>query len=52
MAWVYVDDALLQELLVSGGFAKVKYIYGDYLYVDKLNGLQAHAKKQKVGIWK
>ncbi|EFY09087.1 thermonuclease family protein [Erysipelothrix rhusiopathiae] len=52
IAWVYVDDALLQELLVSGGFAKVKYIYGDYLYVDKLNGLQAHAKKQKVGIWK
>ncbi|WP_323611378.1 thermonuclease family protein [Erysipelothrix enhydrae] len=52
IAWVYVDDTLLQELLVSGGFAKVKYIYGDYLHVDKLNRLQANAKKQKMGIWK
>ncbi|UPU39035.1 thermonuclease family protein [Erysipelothrix sp. Poltava] len=49
IAWVYVDDALLQELLVSGGFAKVKYIYGDYLYVDKLNGLQGSCEKTKSG---
>lgn len=51
IAWVYVDDVLLQELLITDGYAKVKYIYGDYLYVDRLNRLQSEAKRQKVGIW-
>ncbi|WP_342621408.1 thermonuclease family protein [Erysipelothrix sp. P66] len=52
IAWVRVDDVLLQELLVSGGYAKVKYIYGDYLYVDQLNRLQNQAKKLNIGLWR
>lgn len=51
IVWVYVDDKLLQEELVENGLAKVKYIYDDYMFVDKLNALQDIAKKNKVGIW-
>ena len=52
IAWVHVDDVLLQRDLVKGGYAKVKYIYGDYRYVDELNRLQTSAKKSGLGIWK
>ncbi|QIK69781.1 thermonuclease [Erysipelothrix sp. HDW6C] len=51
IAWVYVDDELLQRELVAGGYAKVRYIYDDYMYVDELNRLQRDAKKKKLGIW-
>lgn len=52
IAWVYVDDALLQKELVEKGFAQVKYVYGDYKYVDELYEVQTLAKKSKVGIWR
>lgn len=51
IAWIYVDDVLLQSSLVEGGYAKVRYIYDDYLYVNNLNRLQAVAKKNFVGVW-
>lgn len=52
IAWIYIGDTLLQEEIVANGYGKVKYIYGDYKYVDKLNELQSFAKKSKVGIWR
>lgn len=51
IAWVYVDDQLLQSSLVEKGYAKVRYIYDDYLYVDQLNVLQKNAKSKKIGLW-
>ena len=33
LAWVFVDNVLLEEELVKIGYARVKYIYGDYAYI-------------------
>ena len=52
LAWVFVDDVNLSELLVSKGYAMVKYIYGDYLYVDRLCSVQEKAYRKKLLIWK
>ena len=51
LAWVYVDDYLLNDALVRNGYAKVKYVYDDYKYVDILNEHQSLAQKEKLGIW-
>ena len=51
LGWVFIDDNNLSELLVSNGYAEVKYIYGDYKYVDDLCALQYKAYEDKVGIW-
>lgn len=51
LAWVWVDGNLLQRELVSGGYAEVKYIYGDYKYTDELYGLEDNAKQNKLRIW-
>lgn len=52
IAWIYVDGELLQRELVEEGYASVKYIYDDYLYVDELYHLETQAKNMKKGIWK
>lgn len=52
LTWVYVDNELLQEKLVKDGYARVRYVYDDYLYSDKLKEIQRIAKNNKVGIWK
>ena len=51
LAWVWVDNSLLEKELVDVGYAKVKYIYGNYSYVDLLYESEAQAKEKKVGIW-
>lgn len=51
LAWVYVDDLLLQRELVKAGYAKVAYLYNDYLYTDSLLSEEAGAKADKRGIW-
>lgn len=51
LAWVFVDDKLLQEELISKGLAQIKYLYDDYEYVDQLFDLQEKAKKEKIGLW-
>jgi micrococcal nuclease len=51
-AWVFLDDVLMQEHLVSIGAAKVAYLYDDYLYNDQLNEAEKNAKENKIGIWK
>jgi len=45
------DKELLQEKLVSKGYAKVAYLYGDYKYTKKLQKIEQKAKDNKVGIW-
>ena len=51
LAFVHVDDELLEAKLVEKGLAKVAYIYGDYAYVEELRELEKNAKKKKLGIW-
>lgn len=51
LAWVFVDDVLLQEKLVEKGYAEIKYIYGDYKYTDYLKEKEKIAKDKKIGIW-
>lgn len=51
LAWVFVDDSLLQSELVLNGYARVAYLYGDYKYKDILNENMEKAKKDEVGIF-
>ncbi|MFV0275045.1 MAG: thermonuclease family protein [Bacilli bacterium] len=51
IAWIFVDDALLQKRLIQQGYAKVDYIYGDYKYLTELNAAQTKAQLEKKGIW-
>lgn len=51
LAWVYVDDNLLQAELVKKGLAKVAYLYGDYRYNDLLKEYETTAKLNKVGMY-
>ena len=51
LAWVFVDDELLQEKLIREGLAEVKYVYSDYLYTSDLQSLELIAQNSKKGIW-
>lgn len=52
LAWVFVDDRLLQFDLVRYGYAKVAYLFGNYKYTDDLKKALILAKREKLGIWK
>lgn len=52
LAWIFLDDKLLQEDLIKNGYAEVKYINGDYAYTNELQKLESKAKEQEIGIWK
>lgn len=51
LAWIWVDDKLLQEELVSNGLAKVAYLYDDYKYTNLLKNAQNKAKANNLNIW-
>ena len=51
LAWVFVDDKLLQNELVKNGLAEVTYLYDDYKYVDILKESEVQAKLNKKGIY-
>ena len=64
LAWIFVDnelfehygtssddDELLQEKLITKGYAKVAYLYDDYKYTNRLKIKEKEAKKKKNGIW-
>jgi len=51
LGWIFINDNLLQKELVSLGYAKVKYIYDDYKYVEILKNEEKLAKDNKLGIW-
>ena len=51
LAWIFVDDELLQEKLIQKGYAKVAYLYDDYKYTDKLQKAEKKAKAERIGIW-
>ena len=51
LAWVFVDDELLQKELVARGYAKVAYLYNDYKYTNTLIENQELAQSKNLGIW-
>ena len=51
LAWVFVDDVLLQSDLVRNGYAEVKYVYDDYLYSNDLKDLEVLARDEHLGMW-
>jgi len=51
LAWVFVDDELLQDKLIQGGYAEVAYLYNDYKYANLLKDHQAVVETKKIGIW-
>lgn len=51
LVWVYVDGELLQEKLLEKGYAKIKYIYANYEYLDKLFEIENEAINNRLGIW-
>ncbi|WP_078553542.1 thermonuclease family protein [Bacillus alkalicellulosilyticus] len=52
LAWVHVDDKLLQEQITKAGLVKGFYDYGDYKYEKKIRDAMKKAKKDKVGMYK
>lgn len=51
LGYIFVDGEFLQELLLEEGLAEVKYIHGDYKYLDELYAAQDLAKDQHLNIW-
>lgn len=51
LVWVFVDDKLLQSLILEKGLAEVKYIYGDYRYLNQVKKSEKIAKDKKLNIW-
>lgn len=51
LAWIFVDDNLLQKELINNGYAKVKYVYAKYKYTEELKSEEEVAKENKVGVW-
>ena len=52
LAWVFVDDVLLQEDLLKNGYSKILSLNDDYLYSTKLKEAQKYAKDNNLGVWK
>ena len=51
LAWIWIDDNLLQEDLIKNGLAKVDYVYDEYKYISKLCNVELEAYSNKKGIW-
>ncbi|MBQ9318064.1 MAG: thermonuclease family protein [Bacilli bacterium] len=51
LAWVWADDELVQEKLISVGYAEVKYIYSNNSKLDLLYKAEKKAQDEKIGIW-
>lgn len=51
LAYVFVDGYLLEDLLVTNGYAEVAYLYDDYKYADLLKDKESVAKAKGIGIW-
>ena len=51
LVWVFVDGKLLQKELISNGYAKVAYLYGDYKYTSELETAQELVSAKNIGIW-
>ena len=51
LAWIWVDDELLQNLLVQNGLAETYMLQNNYKYAGMLQESEELAKESKLGIW-
>lgn len=51
LVWVFVDNELLQDLIIKEGLAEVNYLYRDYKYTSTLQASELIAKTNQVGMW-
>lgn len=51
LAWIWVDDELLQNLLVKKGLAETYMLQNNYKYAGMLQESEEIAKNNKFGIW-
>lgn len=51
LAWVWIDDKLLQNLLVENGLAETYMLQNNYKYAGMLQESEEIAKNNKIGIW-
>ncbi len=52
LVWVYVDDDLLQTLLLKEGLANVQYVYTKLTYLNKLYKAEDVAINNRLGLYK
>ena len=50
LVWVFVDGKLLQKELISNGYGKLAYLYGNYKYTKDLDTAQELASAKNIGI--
>ena len=51
LAWIFVDDVLLQDEIIKNGFAQTYMLQDNYKYAGTLQESEVNAKKEKKGIW-
>ncbi len=51
LAWIWIDDNLLQEGLVLNGLAETYMLQNNYRYAGILQLAEEKAKENKIGIW-
>lgn len=51
LAYVYLGDEMVNELLIAEGLARVAVYPPDVKYVDRFRGIENKAKSAKLGIW-
>ena len=51
LAWIWIDDELLQNLLVENGLAETYMLQNNYKFAGILQESEEIAKNNKLGIW-
>lgn len=51
LAWIWIDDVLLQNLLVENGLAETYMLQNNYKYAGMLQESEEVAKNSKLEIW-
>lgn len=51
LAWIWVDDVLLEEELVKNGLAETYMLQNNYRYAGSLQLAEKSAKDKNLGIW-
>lgn len=51
LVWLYVNDELLQNKLISEGYGQVNFVTGEFKYIQELCEAQKNAIINRSGIW-
>lgn len=51
LAYVYLGDEMVNEMLIAEGLARVAVYLPDVKYVDQFRAIEKKAKSAKLGIW-